>query len=593
MMEKIRNFAIIAHIDHGKSTLADRFLEITGTIPKEKLEPQYLDRLSLERERGITIKMQPVTMEYRGYLLNLIDTPGHVDFSYEVSRALAAVEGVILLIDGTQGIQAQTIANLELAKKQNLVIIPAINKIDLDIKNLDDLLEEIFYLTGEENVYLISAKLGTGVEELLKAIIEKIPPPKEYKNHPDSIRGKALVFDSHFDSYKGIIAHVRVFSGEFSKNQLAYFRRKKYQFKILEVGIFKPDLKEKDKLEAGMIGYIATGIKDAGILKIGETITLDLETEPLPGYEEPLPNVFANIYPAQEEKFESFEESIRQLCLNDPAIFLEKISHPILGRGFQVGALGLLHLDIFQERLKREFGTEIIITLPSVKYLIKLKNGSQQEITNPQDLPSIDQILEIQEPIAKVEIFTPQEYLEGISEIIKKSRGKIVEINYEAKILKIESFLPLDELIAGFFDELKSISSGYASLRWQLSHYEKSDLVKLDILIAEEKEPSLSRLVHRSQAQAIGRKILLVLKENLERREFPIKLQASINGKIIARETIPAIYRDIAGWLYGGDRTRKMKLWQKQKKGKKKLEKLFKGKVKIPNEVLIKVFKVK
>jgi len=594
-MEKIRNFAIIAHIDHGKSTLADRFLEITKTVPKEKLEPQYLDRLSLERERGITIKMQPVTMEYQGYLLNLIDTPGHADFSYEVSRALAAVEGVILLIDGTQGIQAQTIANLELAKRQNLVIIPAINKIDLEIKNLDDLLEEIFYLTGEENVYLISAKLGTGVEELLKAVIEKIPNPKERKcsSEKTDSSAQALVFDSHFDPYKGIIAHVRIFSGEFSKNQLAYFLRKNYQFKILEVGIFKPELKEKNKLEAGMIGYIATGIKDAGILKIGETITLDLKTEPLPGYEEPSPNVFANIYPAQEGKFESFEESIRQLCLNDPAIFLEKISHPILGRGFQVGALGLLHLDIFQERLKREFGTEIIITLPSVKYLIKLKNENQQEITNPQDLPSIDQILEIQEPIAKVEIFTPQEYLEGISEIIKKSRGKIVEINYEVKILKIEALLPLDELIAGFFDDLKSISSGYASLRWQLSHYEKSDLVKLDILIAEEKEPSLSRLVHKSQAQAIGRKILLVLKENLERREFPIKLQASINGRIIARETIPAIYRDIAGWLYGGDRTRKMKLWQKQKKGKKKLEKLFKGKVKIPNEVLIKVFKVK
>jgi len=588
MINKIRNFAIIAHIDHGKSTLADRFLEITGTVPKEKLKPQHLDRLSLERERGITIKMQPVTMEYNGHLLNLIDTPGHVDFTYEVSRALAAVEGAILLVDGTQGIQAQTVANLEIAQSQNLEIIPAINKIDLEIPNLEELIEEIKELTGKEKIYLVSAKYGTGVEELLKGIIKEIRPPelKEEKT-------KALIFDSHFDPYKGIIAHVRVFSGKFKKDQIAFLRQKKFKFKILEVGIFKPELKEIDELGEGMIGFIATGIKDSGILTIGDTITLDLETEPLPGYQSPQPNIFASVYPSEEISFDVFKESLNKLRLNDPSLFVEPTSHPLFGRGFNVGCLGLLHLEIFEERLKREFNTEIIITMPSVKYLVKLKNGEIKEIKNPNELPSEDKILEIQEPKAHVEIFTPQNYLNSILEIIRENRGETLYVNTEKIFVRIKAKMPLDELISGFFDELKSVSSGYASLRWEFLGYEKSDLVKLDILIAEEVEPSLSRILPKSKAEKIARKILLSLKENLERQEFPIKLQAKIGGRIIARETVPAIYRDIAGWLYGGDRTRKMKLWQKQKKGKKKLEKLFKGKVKVPNKVLIKILKIK
>ena len=590
MEEKIRNFAIIAHIDHGKSTLADRFLEITKTVEKEKLTPQYLDRLSLERERGITIKMQPVTMEYKGYILNLIDTPGHVDFSYEVSRALAAVEGAILLIDGTQGIQAQTIANLELAKEQNLKIIPAINKIDLPIRNLDDLVEELKKLTGEEEIYLVSAKEGWGIEELIQAIIDKIPPPNLNKKYENP---KALIFDSHFDFYKGIIAHIRIFKGVFKKGDEVYLRQKNYRFKILELGVFKPELLEKDFLSDGMIGYLATGIKDPGILKIGETITFDLTTDPLPGYQEPKPNIFASIFPSEEINYDYFEESINKLRLNDPSLFVEKIYHPVLGRGLNIGCLGVLHLEIFKERLKREFNTEIIITLPTVQYKIKLKNGKEIYIKNPNDLPTKDQILEIQEPIADVEIFSPLEFLENISNLIKEKRGEIKEVNFEESIIKIRAKLPLNELISGFFDDLKSISSGYASLRWSFSNYQKADLVKLDILIAEEKEPSLSRLVYRTQAEEIGRKILLILKENLERKEFPIKIQAAIEGRIIARETIPAIYRDVAGWLYGGDRTRKMKLWQKQKKGKKKLEKLFKGKIKVPHEVLIKILKAR
>jgi GTP-binding protein LepA len=583
---KIRNFAIIAHIDHGKSTLADRFLEITGTVSKDKLVPQYLDRLSLEREKGITIKMQPVTMEYKGYFLNLIDTPGHIDFNYEVSRALKAVEGVILLVDGTQGIQAQTVHNLELAKKENLVIIPAINKIDLQIPNLDDLLEDIYKLTGEKNVYLISAKLGTGVEELISAIIEKIPPPISRKEKC------ALVFDSHFDSYRGIVLHLRVFSGSFKALDEVYLRQAKYKFKILEVGLFKPELYKIETLEEGMIGYLATGIKDPGILKIGETVTFDLETSPIEGYQEPKPVVFASVFPSTNISFENFENSLKKFQLNDPSIVLEKINSPFLGKGYNVGAMGLLHLEIFTERLKREFQTDVVLTLPSIKYRAFLKSKNYQEILNPEEI-NFSQVLFFEEPFIEIEIFTPLNYLENIFNLIRQSRGKVKEQIIEGSFIKIIAEMPLEELISGFYDELKSVSSGYASLRWRFLDYQKSDLVKLEILIAEEKEPSLSRIIHKSKAEKIARKILLELKNSLPREEFPIKLQAKIDGRIVARETVPAIWRDIAGWLYGGDRTRKMKLWQKQKEGKKKLQKLGKGKVKIPNDVLLKILKIR
>jgi GTP-binding protein LepA len=583
---KIRNFAIIAHIDHGKSTLADRFLEITGTVSKDKLVPQYLDRLSLEREKGITIKMQPVTMEYKGYFLNLIDTPGHIDFNYEVSRALKAVEGVILLVDGTQGIQAQTVHNLELAKKENLVIIPAINKIDLQIPNLDDLLEDIYKLTGEKDVYLISAKFGTGVEELISAVIEKIPSPISRKEKC------ALVFDSHFDSYRGIVLHLRVFNGSFKALDEVYLRQAKYKFKILEVGIFKPELYKRETLEEGMIGYLATGIKDPGILKIGETVTFDLETPPIEGYQEPKPVVFASVFPSTNISFENFENSLKKFQLNDPSIILEKINSPFLGKGYNVGAMGLLHLEIFTERLKREFHTDVVLTLPSIKYRAFLKSKNYQEILNPEEI-DFSQVLFFEEPFIEIEIFTPLNYLENIFNLIRQSRGKVKEQIIEGSFIKIMAEMPLEELISGFYDELKSVSSGYASLRWKFLDYRKSELVKLEILIAEEKEPSLSRIIHKSKAEKIARKILLELKNSLPREEFPIKLQAKIDGRIVARETVPAIWRDIAGWLYGGDRTRKMKLWQKQKEGKKKLQKLGKGKVKIPNDVLLKILKIR
>jgi GTP-binding protein LepA len=605
MLEKIRNFAIIAHIDHGKSTLADRFLEITQTIPSEKLLPQYLDRLSLERERGITIKMQPVRMNYKGYVLNLIDTPGHSDFSYEVSRALACVEGAILLIDGTQGIQAQTFYNLKLAQELGLVIIPVINKIDLKTIELDSLVKDITQLVGcrEEDIYLISAKLGTGVEELLEAIIEKIPPPQ---NNNILINDKensslALIFDSHFDNYRGIIAHIRVFRGKIIKDQIYYLLSNNFKFKSLEVGVFTPEMKKTDVLSAGEIGYLATGVKELfderneliNVFKIGDTISDNNNSQPIKGYQEPVHIVFANIYPSEEISYEKFKDNILKLKLNDWAVKIEPSTSPIWGRGYTIGCLGLLHLDIFQERLKREFNVNVIITLPSVKYEIVLKNGKKIKIENINDLPDFSKIEEIREPWAEVEIFTSLNYIELVSNLIKNKRGIIKEQKTLTSFLIIKAEIPIDELLTGFYDDLKSLTSGYASLNWKFLEYRQGNLVKLDILVAEEVQPALSRLVVKDKAKEIGRKIIVELKKMLPREQFPVKLQAAIGKKIIARETIPALKKDVAGWLYGGDITRKMKLWQKQKRGKKKLEKLGKGKVKIPNEVIIKILRLK
>lgn len=588
-LNKIKNFAIIAHIDHGKSTLADRFLEITNTVPKEKLFPQYLDRLSLERERGITIKMQPVRMKYKDYILNLIDTPGHSDFSYEVSRALYAVEGAILLIDGTQGIQAQTVSNLNIAKNLGLKIIPVINKIDLNTIEIDTLINDIKHLlkSDYEIIHLVSAKFGTGVYELLNNVIETIPSPKIFSEKPI-----ALIFDSHFDKHKGIIAHVRVFGGEFRKNETYYLKALNYKFKALEVGYFTPDLKENEILKAGEIGYIATGIKEPNIIKIGDSIVKELTQEAIPGYKEPQPVVFASVFPSETISYEKFKDNVFKLCLNDPAIKLESINSPIFGKGFLIGCLGLLHLEIFQERLKREMSTEVILTMPSIKYKIILKNHKEIYIQNPKDLPDFSQIKEIQEPWVKIFIYSPFKYIEGIYNLLKNKRGVITNKKTYEGFLEIEGEMPLDELITGFFDKLKSVSSGYATLNYEFLEYRKGDLVKLDILIAEEVNPSLSRIVIRNKAEEIGRKILIELKNSLPREQFPIKLQAAIGGKIIARETIPALKADVAGWLYGGDITRKIKLWQKQKRGKKRLEKLGKGKVKVPNNVLMKIFRI-
>ena len=601
-IENIRNFAIIAHIDHGKSTLADRFLELTKTIPENKLQPQYLDKLSLERERGITIKMAPVKLFYKEYILNLIDTPGHIDFSYEVSRALAAVEGVILLIDGTQGIQAQTLAHLEIAKQLGLKIIPAINKIDLQISSIDSLIDDISRIVEvetEEDIYLVSGKTGEGVEKLLEAVVKKIPSPKLISESLSS----ALIFDSNFDAYKGTIAHIRVFSGEFKAFENLFLKSNNFQFKPVEVGIFSPDFKKIDKLGIGEIGYIATGIRDAGVVKIGDTITDDLSVPLLPGYKEAQPVIFASIFPAFVEAsagkpgssgdFDSFKESIERLRLQDPSVKIEPAYSSVFGRGYLIGCMGLLHLDIFQERLKREFSTEIIITLPSLRYELLLKDNTIAYIQNAQELSLKDKLLEIREPWTKTEIFTPLLYIEIIFNLIKASRGIIKNQIVRGSFAIIECEIPLDELITGLFDDLKSVSSGYASLTWEFLEYRKGDLVRLDILIAEETNPALSRIITKGKAESISRKILKELKELLPRELFVVKLQASMEGRIIARETIPALKADVAGYLYGGDRTRKMKLWQKQKRGKKKLLKRGVGRVRVPNDVLIKILKVK
>jgi GTP-binding protein LepA len=757
--EFIRNFAIIAHIDHGKSTLADRFLEVTKTISKDKMVEQYLDRLSLERERGITIKMQPVQMIYQGYKLNLIDTPGHVDFSYEVSRALTAVEGAILLIDGTQGIQAQTIAHLQTAKKIGLTIIPAINKIDLVLYDLPTLINDIknlINLSSEEEIHLISAKLGTGVEELLQAVIEKIPPPKmrtyadltqtyadltqtyadytetkknskllyqdlSYKiraaafsvrkhlglGHKEIIYKKALeielqklgiefekeksfdityenkkignyrpdfiienqviveikslpflskeqkqqiwhylkntsyrlallinfggqdieieriifdqardqtsqksisspqesalsprlsaslIFDSHFDPYKGIIAHIRVFSGRMKANESYILKASNFKFKPVEVGIFKPELERVEELTAGDIGYVATGIKAAGVVKIGDTIVASVDTPALTGYQEPLPVVFASIFPSENITYDYFQSNLDKFRLTDPAIEFTPISSPIFGRGYLVGCLGLLHLEIFQERLKREFGTEIILTLPSVEYEVLLKTGEKLVVKNSQEWPAENKISETREPWAKILLVTPTVYLERVLNLVKQSEGIIKENTRQGSFYLIEAELPIEELITGFYDELKSVSAGYASLEWQFLEYRPANLIKLDILIAEEKNPSLSRIAKYHRAESIGRNILKQLKELLPRQQFAIKLQVAIGSRIIARETIPARQADVTGHLYGGDRTRKVKLWQKQKRGKKKLAQLGRGRVRVPNDVLIKILKIK
>ncbi|GIW66927.1 MAG: elongation factor 4 [Candidatus Parcubacteria bacterium] len=606
MENKIRNFAIIAHIDHGKSTLADRFLEITKTVPKEKLVPQYLDRLSLEREKGITIKMQPVRMEYKGYILNLIDTPGHSDFSYEVSRALSCVEGVILLIDGTQGIQAQTFYNLKLAQELGLTIIPAINKIDLNIIDLDFLINDIKQLVNcsKEDIYLISAKTGIGVKDLLEGIIVKIPPPSnnEFRvNNSNNEQVQALIFDSHFDAYKGIIAYLRVFKGKIKSGEIYFLKSNNFKFKAIEVGIFTPEIRKTDYLKSGDIGYIATGLKElfdekdriSNIIKVGDTIVNDLKVEPLSGYKEPTSVVFANVYPAVDISYEKFKDNMFKLKLNDWSLKIENSFSPIFGRGYKIGCLGLLHLEIFYERLKREFDTEVIITSPSVKYEVVLKNNQKIEIENINDLPNQSKILEIREPWSEVEIFTQINYLESVSNLIKRKRGIIKDQNFLTSFLIIRAEIPLEELITGFYDDLKSITAGYSSLNWKFLDYRQADLVKLDILIAEEIQPALSRLVVKEKAEEIGRKIILELKNLLPKQQFPVKLQAAIGSKIIARETIPALKKDVAGWLYGGDITRKIKLWQKQKEGKKKLTKLGKGRVKIPNDVIIKILKIK
>jgi len=600
-MKNIRNFVIISHIDHGKSTLADRFLELTNTIPKEKMRPQFLDMMDLEREKGITIKMQPVRMNYclkpDTYQLNLIDTPGHIDFSYEVSRALAAVEGAVLLVDATKGIQAQTIYNLELAQKQKLKIIAAVNKIDLPQAKIEQSQKELAQLLDipKEEIFLISGKYGTNIEQLLKAVIEKIPPPKGNLKKPL----RALIFDSKYDSFKGILAFVRVFDGEVKKGDNFYLVASKMTGEVKEVGIFKPELTSKESLRAGEMGFIATGIKEPGKVRVGDTITKlkvkseklkVTEVEALPGYKEPQSMVFASFYPAVSDDFELLKRALAQLKLNDAALTFEQERKEVLGRGFRCGFLGTLHTEIVLERLRREFGLNLIISRPQVAFKIIDTKNQENLIYSTSDWPDSSQIKETQEPWVKLEIITPPDFLGSVLELLKQSRGRPLETKYllSDRLLLIYE-IPLREIIVEFYDKLKGTSQGFASMNYEILGYRKADLVKLEILIAGEKREAFSRIVPRKQAFEQGKKIVHKLKEILPPQLFSVPLQAAFGGKIIARETLKTRRKDVIAPLYGGDYSRKRKLLEKQKKGKKKLKE--KGKVKIPPSIFLEMFK--
>lgn len=599
---KIRNFSIIAHVDHGKSTLADRLLEITDTVPARQFREQFLDQMELERERGITIKMQPVRMLWHSsfadeYILNLIDTPGHVDFSYEVSRSLAAVEGAVLLVDGTQGIQAQTLAHLALAKAEGLTIIGAINKIDLEISDMETLSKEIAALVGTsaDKILRVSGKTGDGAETLLKEIIHRVPPPAGDR----SKSLQALIFDSHYDHFRGVIAYVRVKNGTLRKGDRLQLAVSGLVFEVMETGYFKPALEPCAELSVGEIGYVATGLKQAGVVKVGDTIIrAEARMTPrksaslaLAGYREPQPLLFAGFYPPRKEALEALRDAFSKLKLNDAAFTYDEERQEALGKGFRVGFLGALHLEIIKERLLREYGIEPLVTMPSVRYKIIRGGGEEMMIETPQEFPSGAQILEIQEPWVNGEILAPAEHLGQILELLREARGLAGAIEtLERKRLLVRFEAPLAELIVGFYDKLKSVSRGYASVAYEVTGWRKENLVKLDILIAGEITDALSRIVPANEAERIGRATVEKLKDLLPREAFPVSLQASAMGRIIARETIPAFRKDVTGHLYGGDRTRKMKLWKKQQAGKKRLTET--GRVNIEPKVFFDLLKM-
>lgn len=626
----IRNFVIIAHIDHGKSTLADRFLELTQTVEKRKMKEQILDQMELEREKGITIKMQPVRMIYKinhseflnpkseilnkskiqnsksleignsdlkitssEFILNLIDTPGHVDFTYEVSRALAAVEGAILLVDATQGIQAQTLANLHLAQKENLAIIPVINKIDLPNAQVEETkieLAELLKISPDE-ILAASGKDGTGVAEVLAEVGRKVPAPEGDAQKPF----KALIFDSQFDAYKGIIAHIRVIDGEIKSGEKITLIAGKTNCDVLEVGVFSPALEKAEKLSAGEIGYIATGVKEPAKIRVGDTVAKAADaqsTVPFSGYQEVKPMVFASVYPESADDFDLLKDSISKLKLNDAALSFEPESSDSLGRGFRCGFLGMLHMEIIGERLRREYGLNLIFTTPSTAYEIIEKGEGKKPlmIFSAGQMPDPSKIAEIREPWVVLEIVAPANFLGRLNKLMKTTRSEYKNTEYlglERLFLVYET--PLSEIIVDFYDRLKSVSEGHASMNYRFMGYRTGDLVKMDILVAGEPVNAFSRVVPRPTAYLEGKEMVERLKKILPRQQFAVSLQAAIGGTIIARETIGAMKKDVTGYLYGGDYTRKMKLWEKQKKGKKKLKE--RGSVNIPPEIFLKVLK--
>ncbi len=581
-IDKIRNFCIIAHIDHGKSTLADRMLEITGTVAKREMKSQLLDSMELEREKGITIKLTPVCMQYKGYSLNLIDTPGHVDFSYEVSRSLQAVEGAILVVDATQGIQAQTLANVYLALEQDLTIIPVINKIDLPASDVPRVSAEIMNLLGcdESEIIKVSAKTGEHVDEVLDAIIDRVPAPKLEEGNET----KALIFDSYFDDYRGVVLYVRMFGGSLPKNSNITMMATGSKDIALEVGILNPKMSPRQTLEPGEIGYIVTNLKATREAKVGDTVTLTKNpaTKALPGYKNVRPFVYAGFFPVSNDQYKDLKDALEKLSLADSALQYEPENSPVLGFGLRIGFLGLLHMDIIRERLEREFKLDLIVTNPSTDYHVLLTSGEELDIRSASDLPDVTFVEEIREPWAKGEIITPKEYIGAILELIIGKRGIQKNISYIDTRAVIDFEAPMANLLTDFYDQLKSSTSGYASFNYELGGYKAEDLVRVDVLVAGEKIDALSVMAHRSEADAIGRTVTKKLKEVIPRQNFEVALQAAIGARIIARETLGAYRKDVTVKIHTGDRDRKAKLTEKQKRGKARMKRF--GKVDIPSE---------
>lgn len=592
MTKNIRNFAIVAHVDHGKSTLADRLLEFTGTIPKREMTEQVLDSNPIEKERGITIKLAPVRMKWNDYILNLIDTPGHVDFSYEVSRSLAACEGVLLVVDATQGIQAQTLAYMQQVVKRNLKVIPIINKIDLPIAKVDqtkDQLSKTFRFRDEEFIE-ISGKKGINIDQVLKAIIERVPPPAGEIEKPL----RMLVFSSLYEAHRGVICYVRIVDGklDFNQRDALTFMASKVKFAPVDCGHFSPKMVKSQFLNAGEVGYIATGFKDIHQAQVGDTIVFSNEisqVSALPGYQEPKPMVFLGLFSVDSNQFPEFRDAIEKLHLQDGAFSFRPINSPALGNGYHCGFLGKLHADIVAERLEREFGLSLIRTLPQVSYILNLVHGNKEHIEYAQDFPDPSQIKSILEPVMYVRIYSSKEYVGAVMDLASSKRGTFVDMKYIGNQVEFKYLIPLSELILDFFDKLKSISSGYATVDYEFYDYREVDAVKMDILVHYKKVDALSTIVVRSKVDELARSFTKKLKEAIPKHNFEIPVQAALDGKIVAREDIKAFRKDVTAKLYGGDRTRKDKLLEAQKKGKKIMKKI--GNVEIPKEAFLAVLK--
>ncbi|MBE0409482.1 MAG: elongation factor 4 [Anaerolineales bacterium] len=596
MNEFIRNFCIIAHIDHGKSTLADRMLQLTGTITDRDMTEQVLDAMDLEREKGVTIKASAVRMEYKArnnyvYELNLIDTPGHVDFGYEVSRALEACEGALLVVDATQGIEAQTLANLYMALDADLEVIPVINKIDLPAARPKDVARDISNLLGtpEEEIIQISAKEGTSVVEVLEAIVRHVPPPEGETEEPL----QALIFDSHYDSYKGVVAYVRVVNGEILPNVMLIPMASKVDFKPVEIGVFKPELQPAERLAAGEVGYVATGLKTVKECRVGDTLTQlnHPAANPLPGYHKVKPMVFAGIFPVEGEDYSDLRDALEKLNLNDASLVFEPETSHALNFGFRCGFLGMFHMEIIQERLEREYDLNIIITAPSVEYEVILKDSRVMRIDSPADLPDESQIEEIREPWMKIDIFTPTDFYGPVMDLVIKRRGIFIEQEYPTSDrVQLVFEIPLAEMIVDFFDQLKSRTRGYASLDYSFLEYRVDDLVRLEILVNGEPVDALATIVHRDQAYHKGQAVISKLKDLIPRQLFAVPIQAYAAGRVISRANVKALRKDVLAKCYGGDVTRKRKLLEKQKRGKKRMKMV--GNVEIPQEAFLAVLRL-